>query len=533
MRGKLRLQSKIIVLEVALLLAVIAVTALSVLYLADDSLEEQVGERALDIARTVAVMPGIQEAFYSQNPITLIAPVADRIRRSTGADFVIVTDRGGTRFSHPLPDWLGKATASLDYGPALMEGREYYTRIQESPGPALAGIAPIYGRDGELIGLVSAGFNLRDIRLLTWKFGRRMLVIALAGLVVGIAGAILLARNIKRDIFGLEPPEIARVLEERDAILHSIREGIVAIDGQARVTVLNGEAKRLIGLKGDAIGCHILELIPNSRLPEMLVTARAQYDQEMIIGDTVAVANRVPLIRAGRVVGAVSSFRDRTELNRLANALTEVRKYSETLRAQAHEFKNRLHTIAGLIQLGASDEALDFIFQVEAEHQYLLDLLDRVVPDPTVAAIILGKYNRASELHVRLALDPVGTFREGPSRLDPNLLVTVLGNLIDNAIEAVKDLPEVQRWIWVSLDDSGPEIVIVVSDGGPGVPEELRELIFEEGFSTKEPEGRGIGLALVRGRVAQAGGCVEVGDDPRGGARFTVRFPGRGRKGPT
>ncbi|HEY3368691.1 MAG TPA: sensor histidine kinase [Symbiobacteriaceae bacterium] len=519
-----RMQTKIIFLAAVIILTVLLATAPAVLYLVAGSTERQMGARALDIARTLSVNPPLQEAFYSTAPIERIAPLADQVRRLTGADFVIVMDRGGRQFSHPLPGYLGKATAGLDYGPTLMEGRQFYTRLQVEHTPALAGLAPVYGRDGELVGLVSVGFYLQELSALTWRLGGQIAATAAVGLLIGVGGSLLLAGHIKRQMYGLEPPQIAGLLDERTTVLQSVREGIIAVDAEERITVANQEARRIIGFEGDPVGRPVRDLVPQSRLHEVLESGQAQYDQEMILGGRVVVANRVPLRHEGRVVGVVASFRDRTELNRLASELTAARRYSDALRAQAHEFNNRLHAVAGLVQLGATDEAVEYILRTQGQHQSLLDLLARTVPDPLVGAIILGKYNRAAELHVRLEMDPASRFAQAPEDLGPDLLVTVLGNLMDNAIEAVQALPEEQRWVRVLLDDQGPAVRITVTDGGPGVPPALQQQIFTDGFSTKAPTGRGFGLALVSLLVTQAGGRIWTEEAP---SRFVITFPGR------
>ncbi len=521
-----RIQTKTIVLAGALVLVVLLVTAVPVLFLAAGSLEGQVGTRALDIARTLAASPVLQEAFYLPDPIREIAPMADQIRRATEADYVMVLDRSGRRYSAPVPEHLGTATAALDYGPALMEGKEFYTRLQEGRISALTGVAPVYGQDGELVGLVSVGFRLEGVAQLIRGFSLQVGAMAAVGLAIGAAGAFLLARHIKQQIWGLEPPQIAALLEERTSILESVREGIIAIDEDERVTMANHEARRILSLADDPVGRLISELIPNSLMPTILQTGEAHYDQEMILGGRVVVVNRVPMRHAGRVVGVVSSFRDRTELNELVGELTAARRYSEALRAQAHEFNNRLHAVAGLLQLGAIDEALEYILRSQGEHQHLLDLLVRLVPDPMVEAIIMGKYNRAAELHVRFELDPASQFDRAVKLLGTDLLITVLGNLLDNAIEAVQGLPEDRRWVRLCLTDQGPEIRISVVDGGPGVPPEMRARIFGDGFSTKKGKGRGFGLALVHLLVTQAGGRITVDGGDAAPSRFLVTFEG-------
>jgi len=505
-----------------LVLVVLAVTAVPVMVLISHSLEREMGARARDIARTFAVSPALQAGFDSADPVSAIAPLADSVRQATGADFVLVLDRAGRRYAASDPAQLGKATIGMDYGPALMEGLAFYRRVQEGRIPALAGVSPVFRADGEIVGMVAVGFRVEAVDLWIRSVTERVALAAAVGLLIGVVGAVLLARDTKAQMFGLEPHQIAALLESRTAILQAVREGIVAVDGDGKLAVVNEEASALLGLPPDAVGRPMAEVLPPSRLTEILASGEATFDQEMIVNDRVVVVNQMPVRYRGQSMGAVASFRDRTELQQLAGELNAVRRYSEALRAQAHEFRNRLHAVAGLIELGAADEALELIMRVQGSEQDLLDLLVRTVPEPMIQAIILGKYHRADELHVRFELDPGGRMERAPAALGVEMLVTVIGNLLDNAIEAVAGAPQPDRWVRLRLDDTGPEAVILVTDGGPGVSPELREVIFRDGYSTRRGERRGFGLALVRLLVAQAGGRITVEQEP---SRFCVTIP--------
>lgn len=518
-RGSLQTQN--ILLAALLVLVVLAATAVPVMYLVAQTLEQEMGSRARDIARTFAVSPALQAGFASDDPVAAIAPLADRIRQATGADFVIVMDRAGRRYAASDPTELGKATVGLDYGPALMEGRAFYARVQEGRTPALAGVAPVFRPGGELVGLVSVGFQLEAVDLWIRSVVQRVAWAAVVGLVIGVVGAVLLARHTKAQMFGLEPRQIAALLESRTAILQAVREGIVAVDGEGRLTVINDEASAILGLPADAVGRPMGEVLP-ARLTEILASGEAIFDREIIVNDRVVVVNQMPLRHRGQPMGAVASFRDRTELQQLAGELTAVRRYSDALRAQAHEFRNRLHAVAGLIELGALDEALELIMRVQGQEQDLLDQLVRTISEPMIQAIILGKYHRAAELHVRLDLDPESRLERARAELGVEMLVTVVGNLLDNAIEAVADLPEPDRWVRLYLNDTGPTAVIAVTDGGPGVSPERRGRIFQDGYSTREGGRRGFGLALVHLLVRQAGGQITVEQDP---SCFCVMIP--------
>lgn len=521
---KLTLQGKIVLLEVSIIFLVSLVLGLAFARIVSHTTAELIGENALDVARTVALIPTIRDAFPTKDPANVIWPLAEKIRKATGAEFVVVGNREGIRYSHPLPDRIGKFMVGGDNAPAL-EGKEYVSEAVGSLGPSLRGKAPVYGPDGEIIGLVSVGFMLRDIREIIWEYDQWVIGFVLIGLALGAIGAVLLARSIKKEIFGLEPIEIATVFQERMAVLQSIREGIIAINDRQEITVLNTEARRLLNLPEDAVGRRVTDIIPNSRMPRVLETGQAQYDQEMILGDTVVVANRVPITINGRVAGVVATFRDRTEMRRLGEELSEVKRYAEALRSQTHEFTNKMHTVSGLVQLGRYDQAVDYICDATSGHQNLIELLMRRVPDPTVAAIILGKYNRAGELRVRLEVDENSSLRYSPGELDGDTLVTVLGNLLDNAVEAVKDLEPARRVVRLGLSDEAPEFTITVDDTGPGIPPENLDRIFDEGFSTKDSAKRGIGLALVKRAVENAGGQVTVESSSDKETRFVVRIP--------
>lgn len=508
------IQTQTIILAAGLVLLVLAVTAAPILVLVSHSLERDMGVRARDIALTFAVSPSLLEGFDSPDPVAAIAPLADGVRLASGADFVIVMDRAGRRYADSDPAQLGKATTGLDYGPALMEGLSFYARIREGRTPALAGVAPVFRPDGELVGLVSVGFRLEAVHLWIRSVTQRVAWAAAVGLVTGVAGAVLLARHTKAQMFGLEPRQIAGLLESRTAILQAVREGIIAVNSEGQLTMINDEACRILGLEEEAVGRPMQEVLSAPRLVEILGSGTSQFDQEMIVNDRVLVVNQMPLRYRGQVMGAVASFRDRTELERLTGELDEVRRYSEALRAQTHEFRNRLHAIGGLIALGAADEALELIARVQRQEQYVLDLLVRAVPEPMIQAIILGKSHRADELHVRFDLDGSSRLERAPGLVGVDMLVTVIGNLLDNALEAVAGLPEAERWVRLRLDDSGPAAVIEVTDGGPGIPHELRERIFEDGYSTKQGARRGFGLALVRLLVSQKGGEIVVEQCP-------------------
>jgi two-component system, CitB family, sensor kinase len=460
---------------------------------AKNQLDEESGQQSLTIARTVASIPEIKRAFAASHPQKIIDPIAERIRHMTRASFVVVANRRGIRFSHPNPKMLGK---SLLHDPGenpapVLAGREVIVTEKGSLGASVRAKVPIYSLDGrKVIGLVSVGVLQRTLAGKLRSDLPVILIPPLLGLALGAIGSVLLARRIKRQIFGLEPEEIATALEQREAMLHGIREGAVTLNVSGQITLLNDEAKRLLGLDEDAIGRRIPEVFPSGRVRDVLLGKIHERDQVVVVGDRVLVTNYVPVEVRGKQIGAVVTLRDRTELDSLLRQLDDVRNLAEALRAQEHEFAHRLHVISGLIELGRYDDAIHFITSSTESHQALAAALTQSVGDQVLVALLLGK--------------------------------AIIGNLVDNGLDAAAmngagGIVELS----FAADDRG--LAICVHDSGPGVDPGVVEDIFKDGFTTKATRGearRGLGLALVSQAVRRRGGRITV--EHRDGALFTV-----------
>lgn len=516
----MRLKTRFILMTAALVIFVVMLTGSLFVYVLQRSMQEQIGENALDLARSVARMPQVRAALNHPHPTELLQPLAESIRSATGASFIVIGNKDGIRYSHPEPDRIGKPMVGGDNGPALLEAREYTSIATGSLGRSIRGKVPLLDEDGEVVGIVSVGFLLPEVDRLLWTYAPTVLIVLSIGLTVSLPGAWVVASSIKKATHGLEPAEIAALAEQRNAILSTIREGIIAVDASARVVVVNETARRMV--PGLIPGADLLEILPNSRLLEVLKTGKPEYDHRMLLGETAVVANRIPVRINGKVAGVVASFRDQSELERLSRELSDTRKYTEELRAQAHEFANTLQAISGMLQLHQVDEAVDFIQEIGDDHRQLVEALPRSLGDSAVAALLLGKCAVAREFHVNLTVDPA-SYLDGLLP-ESNLLVRVVGNLVDNALEAVRDRPSRDRQVRVCLTGQPDCITIRVADSGPGVPPEAVDLVFVEGYSTKAT-GRGVGLALVRRLVDRVGGQIGLGRAPEGGALFEVVIP--------
>jgi CitB family two-component system sensor histidine kinase MalK len=351
----------------------------------------------------------------------------------------------------------------------------------------------------------------------------------LIGFAAGILGAMYVAGRIKRILLGMEPQEISTMLQQRNAMLHSVREGIIGVNRDLVVTLVNEEALRLFALAGshgELVGRNVEEVLPSSRLRGVVETGLAEYDQEGDILGLQILTNRVPVFVEGRITGAVATFRDKTEVNRLAEQLTGVRFYADALRAQTHEFMNKLHVILGLARLGEYERLQTFITGVAGRHDDEVGFVVSRIKDPVVAGFLLARFASAREQNIRMQLADNASLPPCPDDAASHDLVTVLGNLLENAVEAIGDGPV--REIEVSLRPEGTLLQLSVVDSGPGLPEDLLDKAFIRGFSTKG-ENRGFGLWQVARTIEARDGRLEVTNPAGGGAAFTatlVLFPG-------
>lgn len=530
----MRLQTKLILIICSLLAIVIVSLGGTFFYIVTTALEEQIGTRALKVAETVAIMPDIKKAFTTSDPSAIIQPIAEEIRIKIDAEYIVIGNREGIRYSHPITDRIGKEMVGGDNGPVI-EGRSIVSEAIGSLGPSLRGKAPIFGEDGTVIGIVSVGFLTKDINNITDSYQFEIELITFSVLTVGVIGAVLIARNVRSSIHGLEPSEIGSLYTEKQAILESIREGILAINHDGIVTMANRYALQLLQITDNTniTGRHVKELIPNTRLHEVISTGKAEFDHEMMIGDHEVIVNRVPITGwNAQVTGAVSSFRSKSELYRLAEELSQVRRFADALRAQTHEYSNKLYVISGLIQLESYQEAVDLISRESDVHQNLIHFIMRDIPDPMIGGLLIGKYNRSQELKLEFEIDRESSFRDIPEQVDRNLLVTIIGNLLDNAMEAVLACEDTTgRSIKLFLTDLGKDLIIECEDNGIGIPEESSNVVFDKGYSTKEGEHRGIGLSLVQHAVGKLGGYITYQKNPVGGTIFIAAIPKKSSSG--
>ncbi|UGQ12014.1 sensor histidine kinase [Yinghuangia sp. ASG 101] len=520
-RPRFPFAAQVLALQLALVVVVAGVGFGLISRLLDRQLTSQYEQRALSVARSVASDPALAPQVVADDPEGAVRARAEAARRATGALFVVITDERGIRLAHPNPDLVGQRV-STDPSAALA-GREVANIEVGTLGISARGKVPIRAADNTVVGEVSVGFDADDLR----RHGAQVMHVVAAysagACLLGVVGSVLLARRMRRQTLGLEPHELAELMQEHEAVLHGIGEGVLAVDGHGTVTVCNDEAHRLLGLD-DAIGRRLDDLDLPAGLRGAMRESGDSGHVLSVVGDRVVVAAARDVRRERRDLGRVLTVRDRTDLEHVTRELDAVRGLTHALRAQRHEFANRLHTLSGLLQLGHTDEAVQYL-QALTEGAGTAPQPDGL-RDPFLRSFMAAKAAVALEHGVHLAVGDAswvpGTVRS------PVEVTTVLGNLVDNALEAARlgfgQPPAVE----VELLADGADLHISVVDSGEGVDSARREAIFREGVSSRAEGGRGLGLPIAVQAARGTGGEVRLADPGGGdhGAVFTAHLRG-------
>ncbi|ERN51730.1 ATP-binding protein [Alkalihalophilus marmarensis] len=528
---KMNLKLKMILLIGALISLTFIIMGVFLHYFFSDTIETQLGERALSVATSISLIPEIQEAFALDVPAAVIQPIVKPIQEETGAEFIVVGNTHEIRYAHPDKEKIGLKMVGEDNAPALLHGESYISKATGSLGYSIRGKVPVYSEQ-EIVGVVSVGYLVNDVQSMVLTYSKELWYVLLFMITLGIIGAVLIAHYIKKLLFGLEPEEISHLLLQKETILQSTHEGIIAVNQEGKVTLANHAALKLLTDRHSAplsplespVGRPIQEVLPMSALPQVLHSGESQYDQQMYVGAHTVLVNRVPIFYEKTLIGAVSTFRNKTEIDQLTKELTQAKQYADALRAQTHEFSNKLFTILGLLQLERKDEAISFIQKENNIQQDWIHSVLEKVTDPMVGAILLGKLNQAMEQRVNMVIEEGSQLMHPLEEPQQEALVTALGNLLENAIDAAKTNPKLQQ-VSIFFTDLGEDLVFEIEDSGPGIPMDLANSIFTRGFSTKKGEHRGFGLALVKEVLAEVNGQIYIEEGDLGGACFVITIP--------
>lgn len=534
----------------AVLIAVVVVGYALFSYLSDrDQAENSARRQALAVSYSVADSPNVRDAIRTPDPTALLQPYATQVMRDSDVDFVTIMDTDGIRWTHPDRGRIGQRF--LGHTARALEGDAFTETYTGTLGPSVRAVVPVMD-NGQIIGMVSAGIKVEAISERGKDQLRALIAVAAGALALGAAGTYMINARLRRHTHGMNATELSTMHDYHQAALHAVREGLLMLDGQDRVALINDGGRELLGVGGgggsgdhgavdsehgngskdyeadDVIGKPVAELGLPGPLTDALLSDRPRMDEVHLTTDRVLVVNTSP-VSGGERRGTVVTLRDHTELQALMGELHSERRFTQALRAQAHEAANRLHTVVSLIELGRADEAVDFATAELELAQTLTDRMISAVAEPVLAALLLGKTAQANERGVELMLSEDSGLDDGllPASLPPRDLVTILGNLIDNALDATQGRTPARVTVTVRGDRPAGRLVLGVSDTGPGIDPAHTDEVFRAGFTTKPagPGGRGIGLALVRQTVTRHGGTLVVDAAPEGGARFEARLP--------
>lgn len=497
-----------------------------VLYLdAEENTFNSASQRMLAVATTFANDPFVLNAVQQPDPSAPLQPYAAEVMDELGVDFVTIMDTDRTRYTHRNESEIGgQYIGSIDQALTGISHVEVFTGTL---GPSVRAIVPVLTDDDDVTALVSAGVTVDTVSITRNAQLPLVWLIAAGALTAGTIVSLLLSRHLRRATLGLGTDQLSRMFVFYDSVLHSVRDGLVLTNPRGELVLYNDQAAALLNLP-PAVAREpkpAADVGLPSSVRDLLLSGRRAMDEFHVTDDRVLVVNQEPAVpdAGAKPLGTVTTIRDHTELEALSDEVQTMRTLTGALRAQTHEHANRLHTIVSLIELDRRAEALEFATKDLEQSQQLTDEVVAAIDEPFIAALLVGKAAQANERGLNLGIDVAGTLET--RGMDPRDLVTIIGNLLDNAFDAAASSEKraVTLSIRTAPDDHGT-ILIDVADSGSGLTDSEREAVFTLGFSSKGTAGaRGLGLALVRQAVNRLGGTVAVTND--GGARFTVRLP--------
>ncbi|UJL47661.1 sensor histidine kinase [Virgibacillus sp. NKC19-16] len=518
------LQTKITGLLLGVIISVIFILSIFFAYSTVEQILSNKYRLSMQTARTVSLLPSVSESLQEGDGRASLQFLTDQFSMENDADFIIIQDKEGRVLTHPNEEYLGRVQAFGDGFKARVFGGYYNMESDEFLAPSIVGIAPILSETGSVLGVTTVGYLKKDIASLIYERIRFILYLSVAVIIIGIVLGYLLARHIRKETFGYEPREIAALYSRQDTLLSSLNEGVVAADEHDKITLINTSAKDLLEVNDSYIHRPIYELLPPLEYSWVYETKDEKLNQEIYLNNKSLFVNLVPMFTQGEFTGLVATIKDRTEITEMINTLSEVKKYSDDLRAQNHEHSNKMHLISGMLQLGNYNQVLELIDREMNHIQKNNRSIFNQIEDTNVQAILIGKMGRASEKKVDFMIDEGSYLSPLPPHIEVAELITIIGNLVDNALEAVISVPH--PLVSFSTIDIGNDIIIEVSDNGIGMKEEEQETIFQPGYSTKgdRSKKRGFGLYNVKAAVNKLNGIIEI-DSSRQGATITVYIP--------
>ena len=526
----MKLGTTVILMVSAVLFSVLLVVHLIYFSQISNTTRDALADKALAVARTLANSPEIREGLKKKPEDSGIQAIAQAVNKRNDFLFIVVTDMKSIRYSHPEAQRIGQPFKGDDILLAL-QGKENVAINRGFLAKALRVFTPIYDEHHQQIGVVSIGLELSRVTEQINNSRGSIFWSILFGVLVGLLGTWVLVKVLKRILFGLEPYEISNLFEQRQAMLHSIKEGVIAVDDSGEVTLINQAAQELLDYRKSQDDAQLSTLSHAWSqvvdLSQVLRDGTPRRDEEITVKDRLLLINTVPVLSNGKIIGAISTFRDKTEVRKLMQRLDGMVNYADALRERSHEFMNKLHVILGLLHLKSYKQLENYIIKTANNYQEEIGSLLGKIKSPVIAGFLLSKINRTSDSGHSLIISNESQLPENSNEDQVAVLITVLGNLIENALEALGQEPGGE--ISVSLHYRHGWLHCEVNDDGPGIAPEHIEHIFEKGVSSKGTE-RGVGLALVKQQVENVGGNISVESEPGVFTQFFVQLPWNGER---
>lgn len=518
-----KLLDSVTVIVMLLVVALLVSNGIIFSQMAVDIIDMQTRKRAIQTARQLALLPEVQEFADSTMNWESISRLTRIISWQTDVEDIIIVNSKRIILSHPNPAAIGTIYSDSLAGRALNFGSSYSQQSHENGLRFIRGTVPIIDKRHKIIGMVSAGYPIDSIRKTSTSYVEKIVFFTFVFITLGLIAAMFIAKGVKWVIFGLEPSEIAHMFQERSVLIESIREGIISTDEQGYINLVNEAALKTFGVQDrkKVENLHLSTFLPGLDIDTILAAEEKVSDREFILAGIPIIVN-VEQIGNGR--GLVVTFRKKEEIDMIVRELSQVQTFSDMLRAQTHEYANNLHTIVGLIQIGAYDDVLRFIADETEGHRKLIRFLAEKLPDRILSSMIIGKYMHASEQKVNFTIDPESRMIDIPGSLDRHTLTTALGNIIDNAIEAA-GAGNKPAGVSLFMSDFGTDLLFEVEDSGAGIAEDMIDKIFEKGVSAKSGTQRGYGLYLAKKSIDTLGGLIWVIQEGSAGTRFEITIP--------
>ncbi|WP_436858138.1 sensor histidine kinase [Citrobacter tructae] len=526
----MKLGTTVILMVSAVLFSVLLVVHLIYFSQISDMTRNALADKALAVARTLADSPEIRQGLLKKPQESGIQAIAEAVRKRNDMLFIVVTDMKSLRYSHPEAQRIGQPFKGDDILLAL-DGKENVAINRGFLAQALRVFTPVYDENHRQIGVVSIGLELSRVTQQINDSRGSIIWSVIFGVLVGLIGTAVLVKVLKRILFGLEPYEISTLFEQRQAMLQSIKEGVIAVDDSGEITLINEAAQELLNYRKSRDDAQLSSLSHAWSqvvdLTEVLQDGTVLRDEEINIKERLLLINTVPIRSNGKIIGAISTFRDKTEVRQLLQRLDGIVNYADALRERSHEFMNKLHVILGLLHLKSYKQLEDYIIKTANNYQEEIGSLLGKIKSPIIAGFLLSKINRTSDAGHKLVIDNESQLPESSNEDQITVLITVLGNLIENAIDALSDQPGGE--ISVALYYRHGWLHCEVSDDGPGIAPEHIDHIFDKGVSSKGTE-RGVGLTLVKQQVESLGGNIYVESEPGVFTQFFVQIPWDGER---